>query len=281
MAPLSRRPSCRMPALLVALPALLPPSPAWCVGGEEGGGCCAGGGEECATGSCEAAAVPASASVHLLDFLGVCLAASGAESAGDRAAARRHHQGTRLHRVRVPGEPAGEDGTGLGDTLSGQDQPHQACWWGEPAGGPSLLIKPLLQKLPNPVVSSDEIPPGAERKNRYSNVLPSESPSCLSSPHAPHPLPPPPHTPPSSPQDQSPTQAAVWPAKLGLCKRQLHPGTMPHPQPVTLAWPWAGVVCLWAWNVSACAHNAASPSPGLQEHGQAVHSHSGAHGQHH
>ena len=32
----------------------------------------------------------------------------------------------------------------------------------------------LPQKLPSNVVNPDDIPPGAEKKNRYSNVLPSK-----------------------------------------------------------------------------------------------------------
>ena len=41
---------------------------------------------------------------------------------------------------------------------------------------PSVMCTCLLhmQKLPNPVVNAEDIPVGAERKNRYSNVLPCE-----------------------------------------------------------------------------------------------------------
>ncbi len=39
-----------------------------------------------------------------------------------------------------------------------------------------------FKKLPLPLVTLDQVPSGVERKNRYSNVLPSESVYCITQP---------------------------------------------------------------------------------------------------
>lgn len=48
-----------------------------------------------------------------------------------------------------------------------------------PTSPPSLILHALTQSIPSNMVTMAEVPPGAEEKNRYKDVLPSKFPPSL------------------------------------------------------------------------------------------------------